>query len=104
MSTSGWQEERRSAYLYRILAEVEQATPRGGLFREMAGEADKQADIWARDIETKGGRVPDRAVLRGAPAGDEGEGEEAEAHVPSVASSEASRLLPSGDRGYATGT
>ena len=59
MSTSGWQEERRSAYLYRILAEVEQATPRGALFREMAGEADKQADIWARDIETKGGRVPD---------------------------------------------
>ena len=59
MSLSSWEEERRSAHLYRILEEVEQATTRGALFRELAGEADKQADIWARDIELKGGRVPD---------------------------------------------
>ncbi len=44
---SGWVEEKRSAYLYRVIAEVEKTSVRGGLFRELAGEAENQARIWA---------------------------------------------------------
>jgi len=53
-----WLEEQRSAHLYRVLAEVERGTVRAGLFVEMAGEAETQAKIWARDIVAKGGRLP----------------------------------------------
>ena len=45
---SGWREEKQAAYLYRVVAEVEAGTPRASLFTELAGEADKQAAIWAR--------------------------------------------------------
>src|SRR6267378_3467265 len=58
-SIEGWQEEQRSAYLYRILAEVEREKARAALFTALAGEADKQADIWARDILATGGRLPE---------------------------------------------
>lgn len=49
---SGWVEEKRSAYLYRVIAEVEKASVRGGLFRELAGEAENQARIWG-DLASK---------------------------------------------------
>ena len=58
-SIAAWQEEKRSAYLYRVLSEVEQGTSRAALFRELAGEAEKQANIWARDVQIKGGRPPE---------------------------------------------
>jgi vacuolar iron transporter family protein len=47
----GWREEMRSAYLYRIMAESERGTAREALFRELAGEAEKQAAIWARSMK-----------------------------------------------------
>ena len=54
MSAEGWQEEMRSAYLYRIAADSEKDTPREALFRALAGEAESQAAIWA---SRQGGKV-----------------------------------------------
>ena len=47
-SLEGWREEKRSAYLYRAMAEAEAGTPRAELFRGLAVEAENQAGIWAR--------------------------------------------------------
>ena len=44
---SSWREEKQAAYLYHVVAEVEAGTPRASLFTELAGEAEKQAAIWA---------------------------------------------------------
>jgi len=44
---NGWLDELRSAYLYRVIADVERGTPREELFRSLAGEAENQAKIWA---------------------------------------------------------
>jgi len=43
---NGWVDELRSAYLYRVIAEVERGTPREALFRSLADEAEGQARIW----------------------------------------------------------
>jgi len=48
MDNEGWLEEKRSAYLYRVIADCELGTPREVLFRSLAVEADNQAAIWAR--------------------------------------------------------
>ncbi len=55
----GWSEEKRSAYLYQILAEAEAGTTRQDLFLKLAQAADQQASIWARTIEKDGGRLPE---------------------------------------------
>jgi VIT1/CCC1 family predicted Fe2+/Mn2+ transporter len=47
-SQESWHEEKRSAYLYRVMAEAEAGTPRADLFRGLAAEAEGQAAIWAR--------------------------------------------------------
>jgi VIT1/CCC1 family predicted Fe2+/Mn2+ transporter len=49
----------RSAHLYRVIAEVEKASVRGGLFRELAGEAENQARIWAGLARQAGMVVPE---------------------------------------------
>ena len=54
-----WQEEKRSAWLYRVVAECEHGTPRESLFNELAQAADEQADIWLAIITQKGGQAPD---------------------------------------------
>jgi len=54
----GWHEEKRSAYLYRVMAEAEAGTPRAELFRGLAAEAENHAGIWARQA---GGAVPEYA-------------------------------------------
>jgi VIT1/CCC1 family predicted Fe2+/Mn2+ transporter len=53
-----WQEEQRSAYLYRLLAQIEAGAPRARLFAELAKEADEQSKIWADAAMKRGGRVP----------------------------------------------
>jgi VIT1/CCC1 family predicted Fe2+/Mn2+ transporter len=55
----GWSEEKRSAFLYRALAEVEKDGARRALFQELAGESDKQAAMWEHRAETAGRRMPD---------------------------------------------
>ena len=47
--TEGWLDETRSAYLYRVIAEVERGSPRSTLFGELAREAEGQAAIWAKN-------------------------------------------------------
>lgn len=54
----GWQEEKRSAYLYRAVARAEAGSPREALFEELARAAEEQAGIWAGVIENQGGQVP----------------------------------------------
>ena len=54
-----WQEERQSAYLYRIVAQAEAGTTRAHLFQELAGEADKQAAIWEQQMRNHGEPVPE---------------------------------------------
>ena len=49
---TGWQDELRSAYLYRVIADFERGTPRETLFRSLAGEAEGQAKIWAAKTGT----------------------------------------------------
>ncbi len=49
-----WKEEKRSAWLYRIVSDTESGTPRQVLFLELAQVADRQAAIWA-DLMTKQG-------------------------------------------------
>ena len=57
-SQEGWHEEKRSAYLYRVMAEAEVGTPRAELFRGLAAEAENQAGIWARQA---GAALPEYA-------------------------------------------
>ena len=53
-----WREEKRSAYLYRLVSDAESGTPRQILFLELARDADKQAGLWGHEIVKAGSRVP----------------------------------------------
>ncbi|MDP1644352.1 MAG: VIT1/CCC1 transporter family protein [Thiobacillus sp.] len=53
-----WQEEKRSAWLYRMVADCERGTPRAALFDELAQAADEQAEIWLNTITQSGGQQP----------------------------------------------
>jgi len=57
-----WVEEKRSAYLYRIVAAKEVGTPRHALFNELAQEAERQAEIWDRQVREAGAAVPQSFV------------------------------------------
>jgi vacuolar iron transporter family protein len=46
-AASSWYEEKQSAWLYRVLAEVESRPTLSQLFATLAGEADDQAALWA---------------------------------------------------------
>src|SRR3989442_3346906 len=48
-SGEGWLDETRSAYLYRVIAEVERGSPRADLFQQLAREVEGQAAIWAKN-------------------------------------------------------
>ncbi len=53
-----WQEEKRSAWLYRVVSDCESGTPRAALFNELAQAADDQAEIWLAAISKRGGPAP----------------------------------------------
>src|SRR5262245_55502724 len=55
---ASWQEEQRSAYLYRLLADLEEGSPRARLFSELAKEAEGQSRIWAAAAANKGAIAP----------------------------------------------
>lgn len=57
-----WAEEKRSAYLYRVVAGKEAGTPRQALFNELSQEAERQAAIWAGKVQEQGRVVPDAFV------------------------------------------
>lgn len=58
----GWADEKRSAYLYRVVAQAEAGTPRQALFAELAQSADHQAEIWAHYAREAGLAVPEQYV------------------------------------------
>jgi VIT1/CCC1 family predicted Fe2+/Mn2+ transporter len=53
-----WQDEMRSALLYRVLAEAEKDTPRGALFADLARVAEAQGAIWAQAASRGGEALP----------------------------------------------
>lgn len=57
-----WKEEKRSAYLYRIMSDAESGTPRQILFLELAHEADKQSKLWQQKTQEAGVSMPERYI------------------------------------------
>jgi VIT1/CCC1 family predicted Fe2+/Mn2+ transporter len=51
-----WRDEKRSAELYRVLAEIERGTPREVLFADLARAAEAQGAIWEQ-AAARGGEV-----------------------------------------------
>jgi hypothetical protein len=60
-----WQEERRSAFLYRVCADAETDPRRSGLFLGLAGEAEAQAAIWRAQLTARGHPAPRKYVPDG---------------------------------------
>lgn len=56
--TDSWSEEKRSAFLYRELARLEQEPARKRLFHSLAESAEKQADIWTETAKKKNLPLP----------------------------------------------
>lgn len=61
-AAESWADEMRSAYLYRIIARKEGASPRAALFAQLADEAESQAQHWAEKARSAGAAVPERFV------------------------------------------
>ena len=57
-----WREEKRSAYLYRIVSDAESGTARQILFLELAQAAEQQAQLWAEMARKAGAEPPTRFV------------------------------------------
>lgn len=55
-----WQEEKRSAYLYHVIAEVEPNPAHKKLFLDLAIMANKQADIWATQLNKSNIPLPEQ--------------------------------------------
>ncbi|MHB1052201.1 MAG: VIT1/CCC1 transporter family protein [Thiobacillus sp.] len=53
-----WREEKRSAWLYRVVAQCEHGSTRESLFNELAQSADEQAEIWLKAIVQHGDPPP----------------------------------------------
>lgn len=49
-----WLEEKRSAYLYRLISDAESGTARQILFLELAQAAEQQAELWAVELRKSG--------------------------------------------------
>ena len=56
---NSWQEEKRSAYLYQIIAETETVAIRHKLFLQLALEAETQAQLWVLELQKTGQKVPE---------------------------------------------
>lgn len=56
---AGWLEEKRSAYLYGVIAAAEQVPSRRQLFAQLALEAENQAQLWAQEGLKTGQSMPD---------------------------------------------
>lgn len=55
-----WHEEKRSAWLYRVVSDAESGSTRQVLFLELAQAADTQAKLWEAEMEKLGMPTPDR--------------------------------------------
>ena len=59
VAASSWYEEKQSAWLYRVLADVEGRPTLAELFTTLAHEADEQALLWATKVTAAGGALPE---------------------------------------------
>ena len=57
VAASSWYEEKQSAWLYRVLAEVEPRPTLSNLFKTLASEADAQALLWETKATANGGAL-----------------------------------------------
>ncbi|OYY95356.1 MAG: hypothetical protein B7Y41_02315 [Hydrogenophilales bacterium 28-61-23] len=57
---ASWREEKRSAWLYRIVSDAESGSTRQVLFLELARAADAQAGLWEAELAKLGMPVPAR--------------------------------------------
>lgn len=55
---AAWREEKRSAWLYRVVSDVESGTPRQVLFLELAKAAEDQAMLWVAEMDKVGIEPP----------------------------------------------
>lgn len=62
-NSENWAEEKRSAYLYRVMAEVEDDPAKISLFNALARAADTQAGLWADRMREDGEPPPGRLSL-----------------------------------------
>ena len=53
-----WREEKRSAWLYRVVSDVESGSTRQVLFLELAQAADTQAGLWEAEMRKLGIETP----------------------------------------------
>jgi vacuolar iron transporter family protein len=58
-AASSWYEEKQSAWLYRVLSEVESRPTLSQLFKTLASEADDQAALWAAKLSAAGAALPE---------------------------------------------
>lgn len=54
-----WRQEKRSAYLYRLIAQTEKVASRQQLFSELAREAENQTALWMAQAVKSGAHIPD---------------------------------------------
>lgn len=57
-----WREEKRSAWLYRIVSDTESGSVRQVLFLELAQAAETQAALWAAELVKAGAPLPEAYV------------------------------------------
>jgi VIT1/CCC1 family predicted Fe2+/Mn2+ transporter len=57
-----WEKEMDAVYIYRVIADVERAPERRAMFKKLAGDAEEQASIWARQMRVDGRPAPDTYV------------------------------------------
>jgi VIT1/CCC1 family predicted Fe2+/Mn2+ transporter len=57
-SLENWREEKRSAFLYRVMAKAEKDPLRRNLFSGLAQEAEHQAGLWARKLAAASQSAP----------------------------------------------
>jgi VIT1/CCC1 family predicted Fe2+/Mn2+ transporter len=61
-----WQEEKQSAWLYRLLADTEPDTGKRRLFEQLAAAAESQSGIWLAQIKQADGAQPEFRLPRRA--------------------------------------
>ncbi|HHM04298.1 MAG TPA: hypothetical protein ENJ19_00965 [Gammaproteobacteria bacterium] len=58
MSLENWHEEKQSAWLYRVVTQVETDPQKSSLFSELADAAESQARIWEKELIRQGASPP----------------------------------------------
>ena len=56
---NSWQEEKQSAWLYRLLAQAEPDVSKRRLFEQLAQAAESQSGVWLAQIKQHGGTEPE---------------------------------------------